>query len=78
MPKGIYDRTGKTSKDEIKNFVKFCFREDVAEKLKGIKLAHKLAVELYFNETGKKIKPQTAYQQRNKWVIVDGNVYRKE
>ena len=51
MPKGQYDRTGKTSKDDIKNFVKFCFREDVAEKLFG-----KL---LFFSKKGRKKKEET-------------------
>ena len=78
MPKGQYDRKGKTTKDDIKNFIKFCFREDIAEKLKQVKLPHKLAVELYLNETGKKIRAQTAYQQKDKWILIDGEVYRKE
>ena len=33
-PRGVYERTGKITKEQIKDFVKFCFREDIAKELK--------------------------------------------
>jgi len=76
MPKGVYERAPKTTKAEIMDFVKFCFRDDIAEQLARVHDAEKLAVDLYERETGKKIKLSTAKQQRGKWTMVNGTVYR--
>ena len=76
MPKGVYERTGKTTKADIMEYVKFCFRDDIAQQLARVKQPHQLAVKLFKAETGKDIKPQTAYKQRNKWTMINGNVYK--
>ena len=77
MPKGIYERTGKTTQEQIKEFVKFCFREDVAKQLQQVKTPHLLAVNLYEKETGIKIKPSTAKRQTDKWIMIDGEIYKQ-
>lgn len=69
MPTGKYERHGKTPKEEILKFVKFCFREDIAKQLEKETSPHFLAVRLYEEETGIKIKPKTAYAQRGKWMM---------
>ena len=76
MPKGIYDRSGKTLKSDIMDFVKFCFRDDIAHKLEQVDKPHILAVNLYKEETGKVIKPATAYKQRGKWQMINGTIYK--
>ena len=76
MPKGVYERTGKTSKADIKEFVIFCFREDIAKQLEKVKQPHKLAVNLFKQETGKDIKPSTAYKQNGKWIMINGDVFK--
>ena len=79
MPRGVYDRTkAKITKAEIKAFVMFCFRPDIAKQLEQVKLPHLLAVKLYKQETGKEINPKTAYQQRNKWIMVDGELFKQK
>lgn len=79
MPKGIYERKAvKTSKEEIKEFVKFCFRDDIVNQLQQVKTPHLLAVDLYEKETGNKIKPGTAKRQANKWVIINGEIYENK
>lgn len=76
MPKGVYERKGKTGKADIIDFVKFCFREDIAKQLELVKSPHLLAVKLYKEETGKDINSSTAYNQRDKWIMINGNIYR--
>ena len=76
MPKGVYEHSTKTTKADIMEFVKFCFREDIAKQLEKVKMPHLLAVRLDEEETGKIIKPQTAYNQRNKWIMINGNIYK--
>ena len=77
MPKGIYVHSKRTTKEDIKQFVIFCMRNDIAEQLAKVRMPHKLAVRLYEDETGIKIKESTAYNQRDKWYSVNGNVYEK-
>ncbi len=76
MPKGFYERTKRTTKKEIMDFVEFCLCDDIAEQLEKVHDSEKLAVDLYELETGKKIKLSTAKQQRGKWIMVNGTVYR--
>ena len=56
MPKGVYQHGphGRITKEELTNFVKFTFREDIAAQLANAKYPHKLAVELYKEEVGEK------------------------
>ena len=77
MPKGVYERTGKTTKEQIKEYVKFCFREDIANQLQQVKEPHLLAVNLYEKETGIKIKPSTAKRQTDKWIMINGEIYKQ-
>lgn len=76
MPTGKYERHGKTPKQEILKFVEFCFREDIAKQLEKETSPHLLAVRLYEEATGIKIKPKTAYAQRGKWVMINDRLTR--
>ena len=76
MPKGVYDHKShsRTTKAEIKALVTFCFREDIANRLKKAPKPHILTVSLYEEETGIKISKQLAYNQRGKWMVVNGEL----
>ena len=76
MPKGVYTRQphNRISKSDLKDFVRFCFRTDIANRLEKHPHPHILAVELYENETHIKIAPQTAYNQRDKWMMVGNDL----
>ena len=78
MPKGVYQHGPheRITKEELKNFIRFTFREDIAERLANAKYPHKLAVELYEEETGIIISAATAYRQRNKWAEINGKIVR--
>lgn len=78
MPKGVYQHGphGRITKEELINFIRFTFREDIAAQLADAKYPHKLAVELYKEETGIVISAATAYRQRNKWVESNGKIIR--
>ena len=77
MPKGVYERKSKITKQQIKDFVKFCFREDIAKELEKVKTPHLLAVQLYEQETGIKINPRTAQRQSNKWIMINDEIYEQ-
>lgn len=85
MPKGVYQHKpmpNRITKDEVTEFVKFCFRPDIAHQLQLANRPHQVAVKLYEIETGKVISTQTAYKQRDKWeclYLPDGTieVFRK-
>jgi len=79
MPRGVYDRTtakSRTTKSTIRQFAEFCLREDVARQLESIEEPWLLAVNLFEQETGISIRPQTAKNQANKWIKLNGQVYR--
>ena len=78
MPKGVYQHGphGRITKEELTNFIKFTFREDIAAQLANAKYPHKLAVELYKEETGLVISAATAYRQRDKWTEANGKIIR--
>ena len=61
-------------KDDIKDFVKFCLRGDIANELENVIRPHQVAVKLYENETGIKIPQTTAYKQRGRWRIINGEL----
>ena len=69
MPRGIFQHTNNhphkshMKKADVKDFVKFCFREHIAKQLEGLVYPHQKAIELYRNETGKEVSAQTAYKQ---------------
>ena len=78
MPKGQYDRAThnkRVRKEEIKAFIRFCFRDDIAKRLESAKKPHILAAELYEHETGRHISPQTALKQYGKWTMVNDIIY---
>ena len=76
MPRGKYTRTphARISKEELKKFIDFTFRDDIKEQLDKVKRPHQLAVNLYEAETGIKISPQTAYNQIGKWTKINGTL----
>ena len=69
MPKGVYDHKprNRITKAELKKFVLFTFREDIADRLAKERYPHQVAVKLYEQETGITISSQTAYKQKGKW-----------
>ena len=79
MPKGVYDRATakqRTNKNIIRQFAEFCLRDDIATKLESISEPWMLAISLFKDETGIEIRPQTAKNQIDKWIMVNGNVYK--
>ena len=81
MPRGVFVHTNNhphkshMKKAEVKAFVKFCFREDIAKQLENIQYPHQKAIELYKKETGKEVSSQTAYKQHGRWSMVNGELY---
>ena len=72
-PKDIHtSHKSHMKKDDVKEFVRFCFREDIANQLSKALIPHQLAVDLYEKETGKKVSLQTAYKQYGRWQMIDG------
>ena len=61
-------------KADIKEFVMFCLRDDIADQLAKVYRPHQLAVELYEKETGKKVSTTTAYNQQGRWAMIDGKL----
>lgn len=79
MPKGVYDRLSakqRTIKGVIKQYVEFCFRDDIAKKLELTAEPWLLGVQLFKEETGIEIRPQTAKNQIGKWTSIDGVIYK--
>lgn len=72
MPRGQYPRTKRTTKEEIKAFVMFCLRDDIAHQLEQTNKPHLAAVKLYEQETGLKIDPYTAKRQAGRWILLNG------
>ena len=62
--------------ERIKQFIEFCFRDDIANQLAQSNKPHILAVKLYYNETGIKINPRTALNQSGKWILINGQICR--
>ena len=61
-------------KAEVKAFVLFCLREDIAQQLEQVVRPHQLAVVLYERETGIKFPQSTAYKQRGRWQMINGEL----
>ena len=80
MPRGVFPHTNNhphkshMKKADVKDFVMFCFREDIAKQLEGLVYPHHLAIELYKRETGKEVSAQTAYKQHGRWMMIDGQL----
>lgn len=85
MPRGVYERKPRVKKpntqprtriddETLKEFVMFTFRNDIASILECVRYPHQLAVELFYKETGVIIKPITAYHQRGRWMMVNGEL----
>ena len=79
MPKGVYEHKphARITKKQLMDFIRFEHRPDIADQLAEVRQPHLLAVRLYERETGIKINPKTAYAQKNKWVMVAGELCRK-
>ncbi len=79
MPKGVYNRSPskqRTNKNIIRQYAEFCLREDIAPQLESIAEPWLLAIRLFKEETGIDIRPQTAKNQMDKWMMINGQVYR--
>ena len=64
----------KLSSEEIMAYVKFCFRSDIAKKLKKAKDFHQLAIDLYKKATGIEIPLRVSHNHLRKWMIVKGEL----
>ena len=62
-------------KEDLRNYAAFCLRDDIAEQLHKVIRPHQLAVKLYEKETGIKVPPTTAYKQRGRWALINGELY---
>ena len=62
--------------ERIKQFIEFCFRDDIAEQLAQSNKPHILAVKLYYEATGIKINHKTALNQSGKWIMINGQICR--
>ena len=81
MPKGIYNRTTckpRTNKNIIRQYAEFCLREDIVAQLQSITEPWLLAIRLFKDETGIDIRPQTAKNQMDKWMLINGQVYKRK
>ena len=81
MPKGIYNRTTckpRTNKNIIRQYAEFCLRDDIAAQLQSITEPWLLAIRLFKDETGIDIRPQTAKNQMDKWMLINGQVYKRK
>ena len=79
MPKGIYNRTTakpRTIKIIIRQYAEFCLLDDIATQLQSIAEPWLLAIRLFKEETGIDIRPQTAKNQMDKCIMVNGQVYK--
>ena len=79
MPKGVYDRATakqRTNKNVIRQFAEFFLREDISKQLESISEPWMLAIRLFKDETDIDIRPQTAKNQIDKCIMVNGNVYK--
>ena len=61
-------------KADVKAFVSFCLREDIAQQLERVIRPHQLAVRLYERETGITIPQSTAYKQHGRWAMINGEL----
>ena len=62
------------TKAEVRAFAAFCLREDIANQLQQVVRPHQLAVKLYERETGIKVPESTAYRQRGRWMLINGEL----
>ena len=79
MPKGVYDRLSakqRTIKGIIKQYAEFCLRDNIAKKLELTAESWLLGVQLFKEETGIEIRPQTAKNQIGKWISINGEIYQ--
>ena len=64
----------KISSEQIMEYVKFCFRSDIAKKLKKSKNFHKDAIELYKKHTGIEIPIRISHNHLRKWMVIKGEL----
>ena len=62
------------SSEQIMEYVKFCFRADIARKLKKTKDFHKLAIELYKRHSGVEIPLKISHYHLRRWMILNGEL----
>ena len=77
MPSGVYEHHPHghhMTKADVRAFVLFCLREDIAKQLENEIRPHILAVTLYERETGIKVSAATAYKQKGRWMMVNGEL----
>ena len=73
-PQPGFKHSSHMKKADVKAFVTFCLREDIAQQLERVVRPHQLAVKLYENETGIKVPQTTAYKQRGRWAMINGEL----
>ena len=63
MPRGVYEHNNRTKKADVAKFMEWW--EQHKDEYTEVKMKHREAVKKYEEETGVKIKPQTAYKKIN-------------
>ena len=64
----------KLSSEEIMAYVKFCFKSNIAKKLKNASNFHELAVSLYKKATGIDIPVKVSHAHLRKWMLIKGEL----
>ena len=67
--------TAHLKKADIRAFAEFCLKDDIAQQLEKVIRPHQLAVKLYEKETVIKVPSTTAYKQRGRWTMINGELY---
>lgn len=62
------------SSEDIMSYVKFCFRSDIAKKLKNAKNFHQLAIDLYKKHTGITIPIRVSHNHIRRWMVIKGEL----
>ena len=73
-PQPGFKHTAHMTKADVRAFAAFCLREDIANQLQQVVRPHQLAVKLYEKETGIKVPESTAYRQRGRWMLINGEL----
>ena len=60
----------------MKQYVEFCFRDDIAKKLELTVEPWLLGVQLFQEETGIEIRPQTVKNSIGQWTFINGELYK--
>ncbi len=72
-----YEMTTRATQSQVREFIEFCLRDDIENELSNERNYWKSAVELYERETGIVFSYSTARKQGNRWVKINGVIYKR-